>query len=69
VDFPRVALRQAWWDTEREQLSIHAVGQNGEMDGTHTTFRIAQLGDPTTWDVLRSDGRGPPCGHPVVSSR
>ena len=51
VDFPTVALDQAWWDTDREELSIGTVPMNQSVVGRSTTFRVMNLDDPGGWTV------------------
>jgi Linalool dehydratase/isomerase len=51
VDFPTVSIDQAWWDTDREELSVGTVPMNGSVVGRPTSFRIVNLDDPGTWTV------------------
>ena len=52
VDFPRVALRQAWWDRAAQQLAIAVVPLAGATPAATTVFRVTGLGDPGQWSIV-----------------
>jgi len=51
VDFPTLALDQAWWDADREVLAIGTVPMNDAVRGRETSFRVVNLEDPPGWVV------------------
>ncbi len=51
VDFPSVALRQAWWDAERQRLTLATSPQSEAVEGRATSFRIENLDPGVDWDV------------------
>lgn len=55
VDFPTVALSQAWWDTEGSRLVLATVPMNTAVSGRPTTLRIAGLAG-LEWEALIDGG-------------
>jgi hypothetical protein len=51
VDFPSVALSEAWWDAARETLFVTPAPMNATVNATPTTFRVINLPDPSRWRV------------------
>ena len=47
VDFPAVALREAWWDPATDTLKVTPVAAAGA--GARTTFRVSNVADPDAW--------------------
>jgi len=64
VDFPDLTLTQAWWDTETERLLVATTAKNSRVVGRPTRFKIANLGDASTWR-LESDDAEPVTVHAV----
>ncbi|MDG1988730.1 MAG: hypothetical protein P8J19_01445, partial [Acidimicrobiales bacterium] len=54
VDFPDVALSEAWWDG----ASLHLVAQprNGSLSGVCTSVRVSSLPTNGSWVLTSSDG-------------
>jgi hypothetical protein len=64
VDFPAVALSEAWWDAERSTLTVTPVGI-GDGRGARTTFRVTNVADPTGWSSPVDDVHLRPVGGDV----
>ena len=58
VDFPRVALSEAEWDVARGELRVTTAVQSDAVDGSPTSFRVSELGDPARWAV-KTEGVAP----------
>jgi hypothetical protein len=58
VEFPRVALRQAWWDRQARQLAI-AVAPLARPSAavTTTVFRVTGLEEPGRWSIVATTGQ------------
>ena len=56
VDFPTVALSEAWWDTTQQTLFVTPQPLNDDRSGEPTTFHVIDLPDPTAWRVELEDG-------------
>jgi len=56
VDFPAVTLTQAWWDEDQARLLLAVGAANDARVGQPTSFRVANLGDPSAWTVESPDG-------------
>ena len=56
VDFPTVALSEAWWDADRETLFITPSPMNERGAAETTTFRVINLPDPSRWKVELETG-------------
>ena len=56
VDFPTVALSEAWWDPQQQTLFVTPEPLNEHTSGQPTTFRVVNLPDPTSWWVELEDG-------------
>jgi hypothetical protein len=56
VDFPRVALRQAWWDRAAQQLAIAVAPLAGAAPGATTVFRVTGLDEPDRWSTVAPTG-------------
>ncbi len=51
VDFPDLALRQAWWDREAQRLTIATEPRNAAVAGQPTRFTITNLGDASRFTL------------------
>ena len=57
VDFPTVALSEAWWDAGAQMLFVTPEPLNDEAAGEPTTFRVENLPEPGRWTVsVEGDG-------------
>lgn len=56
VDFPTVAVRQAFWDAAARTLVVATAPVNEAVRGRPTSFRVTNVADPAGWSVL-ADGR------------
>jgi len=56
VDFPAVALSEAWWDAAYETLFVTPEPQNQRAAGAPTTFRIENLPGPSGFTVELEGG-------------
>jgi hypothetical protein len=56
VDFPTVALSEAWWDAQQQTLFVTPEPINERASGESTTFRVVNVPDPTSWRVELEDG-------------
>ena len=56
VDFPAVALTEAWWDAAQQTLFVTPEPQNERAAGTPTTFRVENLPDPSGFTVELEGG-------------
>jgi hypothetical protein len=56
VDFPTVALSEAWWDGERGVLTVTPEPLNDARAGEPTSFRVINVDDPSGWFVETDDG-------------
>ena len=56
VDFPTVALSEAWWDADRETLFVTPEPLNEGVSAKPTTFRVTNLPDPSRWKVELETG-------------
>jgi hypothetical protein len=57
VDFPDLALDRAWWDGERQVLTIGTVPVNEQVAGRPTRFRVVNLDPALDWDVVDEQGK------------
>jgi len=55
IDFPDLALTQAWWDSGRRRLVLATSPRNDALIGRATSFRLTNLPDPSAWTV-EADG-------------
>jgi hypothetical protein len=56
VDFPTVALTQAEWDRDAQQLLLALQPMNADVVGRPTALRVAGLDDATRWHATSPDG-------------
>jgi hypothetical protein len=56
VDFPAVALSEAWWDVDRGELRVCAVAKNDSLQGHPTQFRVTNVGDASGWSLRSETG-------------
>jgi hypothetical protein len=56
VDFPTVALSEAWWDARTQALFVTPEPANEQASDAPTTFRVVNLPDPARWTVELEDG-------------
>jgi len=56
VDFPTVALSQAFWDAERGELHVTAVPRNESVRGARTRFRVTNVRDASGWTMTAASG-------------
>jgi hypothetical protein len=54
VDFPRIALSEAFWDGDALHLAAHP--QNTETVGVRTSVRITNLASTNGWEMTGSNG-------------
>jgi hypothetical protein len=55
IDFPDLALTQAWWDAQDRRLVLATTPRNEMLVGQPTTFRLTNLPGASAWTV-ESDG-------------
>jgi hypothetical protein len=67
VDFPSLALDEAWWDGEREVLTVGTVPLGDDPAPHPTSFAVTNLDDPARWEVR--DERGEPVASSAVGDR
>lgn len=56
VDFPTVALTQAEWDAEAQQMHLALDPMNDSVVGRPTSLIVSGLDDPTVFAVRSPDG-------------
>ncbi len=56
VDFPNVALSEAWWAAPQQTLFVTPEPANAQLAKLPTTFRVVNLPDPARWRVELDDG-------------
>ena len=54
LDFPRVAMSEAWWDGAVLHLAAHA--QNLSVANTRTSIHVEGLPAGDGWSLVRPDG-------------
>ncbi len=59
VEFPALTLRQAWWDAERQRLTLATSPQSEAMEGRTTSFQIENLDPAADWNI-EIDGSATP---------
>jgi hypothetical protein len=52
VEFPALALDEAWWDPERGVLSVGTVPIRDDAEPRRTSFEVVNLDDPAAWEVV-----------------
>ena len=58
LDFPRVAMSEAWWDGAVLHIATHA--QNSSVANTRTSIHVEELPAGDEWSLVRPDGEATP---------
>jgi hypothetical protein len=64
VDFPALALDEAWWDAAHGELTIGTVPARDDAGGLTTRLRVVNLDEPGGWEVV--DDRDQPVKTMVI---
>jgi hypothetical protein len=65
VEFPALCLDQAWWDPDRDVLSVGTTPVNIAEVGRPTSLHVVNLDQPGDWEVIDRD-HGDPVDTAVI---